>query len=42
MPLVKVAWGKEGMEEYTWELEVEMRKKFPDLFKGNNFEGKIF
>ena len=42
MPLVKVALVKEVLEEYTWELEEKMREEFPNLFRGNNFEGKFF
>ena len=35
LQLVKVAWGKEGMEDYTWELDSDMRKDYPELFLGN-------
>ena len=42
VPLVKVAWVREWMEEYTWELEADMQEEFLNLFRGNNFEGKIF
>ena len=37
VPLVKVAWGRGNMEEYTWELESEMKNEHPDLFTGNEF-----
>ena len=37
MPLVKVAWGRENLEEHTCEHEVEMRKEYPNLFIGNEF-----
>ncbi|XP_020981359.1 uncharacterized protein LOC110272942 [Arachis duranensis] len=32
--LVKVAWSRAGIEEYTWELESEMRKYYRHLFSG--------
>ena len=35
IPLVKVACSRENMEEYTWELESEMKKEYPDLFTSN-------
>ena len=37
VPLVKVAWGRGNMEEYTWELESEMKNEYPELFIGNEF-----
>ena len=37
VPLVKVAWGRGNIEEYTWELESEMKNEYPDLFIGNEF-----
>ena len=37
VPLVKVAQGRGNMEEHTWELESEMRKKYPNLFTSNKF-----
>ena len=40
--LVKVAWAREGVEEYTWELESNMRKDNLELFLGNKFCGQIF
>ena len=30
--LVKVLWQHHGTEEATWELETEMREKYPFLF----------
>ncbi|XP_016165007.1 uncharacterized protein LOC107607589 [Arachis ipaensis] len=33
--LVKVAWSRSGIEEHTWELEIYMRKDYPQLFTGN-------
>ncbi|XP_057479179.1 uncharacterized protein LOC130766528 [Actinidia eriantha] len=32
IPLVKVLWLHHGVEEATWELESEVRAKYPDLF----------
>ncbi|XP_071920658.1 uncharacterized protein [Coffea arabica] len=32
IPLVKVLWRNHGVEEATWEVEEEMRKKYPNLF----------
>ena len=32
IPLVKVWWKNRTKEEATWELESEMRKKYPTLF----------
>ena len=47
IPLVKVLWKHHGLEEATWELESEMKTKYPHLFTGTpknvaNFEDKIF
>lgn len=33
VPLVKVKWQHHGVEEATWELESDMRKKYPHLFE---------
>ena len=33
IPLVKVLWRNSKVEEATWELEVDMRDRFPDLFR---------
>ncbi|XP_071926121.1 uncharacterized protein [Coffea arabica] len=33
IPLVKILWKNHGLEEATWELEEEMQKKYPDLFR---------
>ncbi|XP_027337997.1 uncharacterized protein LOC113851646 [Abrus precatorius] len=30
--LVKVAWGKEGTEGFTWELESDIKREYPKLF----------
>ena len=35
MQLVQVAWGREGVENYTLELELDMKKDYPELFPGN-------
>ncbi|XP_059668813.1 uncharacterized protein LOC132313892 [Cornus florida] len=32
IPLVKVLWRHHGVEKATWELEQEVRSKYPDLF----------
>ena len=43
IPLVKVLWRNHEIEEATWEVEEEIRKKYPDLFpnQGMNFEDEI-
>ena len=33
--LMKVAWGRKGAEDYTWELETDMKKDYPELFPSN-------
>ncbi|KAK6145284.1 hypothetical protein DH2020_022104 [Rehmannia glutinosa] len=33
IPLVKVLWRRQSIEEATWEREDEMRAKYPDLFR---------
>nr|XP_027088632.1 uncharacterized protein LOC113709984 [Coffea arabica] len=32
IPLMKVLWKNHGLEEATWEVEQEIREKYPDLF----------
>ena len=32
IPLVKVLWKHHGVKEATWERELEVREKYPDLF----------
>ena len=32
IPLVEVLWQYHGVEEATWELESEMREKYPFFF----------
>jgi len=32
IPLVKVQWKRHNVEEATWELKEEMKKKYPSLF----------
>ena len=32
IPLVKVLWKHHGVEEATWERELEVREKYPDIF----------
>ena len=34
IPLVGVLWSQHGIQEETWELETEMRSKYPELFTG--------
>ena len=36
IPLVKVWWRNHEIEEASWELENEIRKKYPSLFDENN------
>ncbi|CAL1356561.1 unnamed protein product [Linum trigynum] len=31
-PMVKVVWRNQGIEAATWEIEEDMRKKYPELF----------
>ena len=33
IPLVKVLWRNSKSEEATWELEADMREKYPELFE---------
>ena len=45
IPLVKVLWDHHGVKEATWELESDMRKKYPELFIGLfffKFRGRNF
>ena len=32
IPLVKVLWRNHGLEKATWEVEEEIREKYPELF----------
>ena len=32
IPLVKVLWKNSKSEEATWELEADMKEKYPELF----------
>ena len=32
VPLVKVLWQNRKSEEATWELELDMRSRYPELF----------
>ena len=44
IPLVKVLWRNFSQEEASWELEVEMKKKYPHLFgmyPNSNFEDEV-
>ncbi|XP_062093484.1 uncharacterized protein LOC133799486 [Humulus lupulus] len=40
IPLVKVLWSNNAVEEATWELEGDTREKYPEIF-GLNFEDEI-
>ena len=33
IPIVKIQWGHHNEGDATWELESEMREKFPELFE---------
>ena len=33
MPLVKVLWRNNKVEEATWELEADMWDRYPELFR---------
>jgi hypothetical protein len=33
IPIVRILWRNAQIEEETWEREVEMRKKYPNLFE---------
>jgi hypothetical protein len=33
IPLVKILWQNQGVEEASWELEQEMRDQYPHLFE---------
>ncbi|XP_062086106.1 uncharacterized protein LOC133792207 [Humulus lupulus] len=33
IPLVKVLWSNIAVEEATWELEDDMREKYPEMFE---------
>ena len=34
IPLVRILWSQHGIQEETWEIEAEMRSKYPKLFTG--------
>ena len=41
--LVKVLWQHHGVEEATWEPELEIQEKYPHLFvTRGNFRGRNF
>ena len=42
VPLVKVHWQHQGMEEATWEPESTVRVQCPQLFGSGNFEDEIY
>ena len=37
VPLVKIAWGRGGIEDYTWELESEMKREYFEIFSSTKF-----
>ena len=44
IPLVKVLWRNFSQEEVSWELEAEIKKKYPHLFgmyPNSNFEDEV-
>ena len=45
IPLVKVRWANHSIEEATWEREIEIKKKYSQLFEEQgevlNFEDEI-
>ena len=43
IPLVKVLWRSQEVEEETWEPEEEVRRNYPQLFQGTlGFEDETF
>jgi len=38
IPIVKVLWRSTQIKEETWERDIEMRKKYPKLFKQPGME----
>ena len=38
IPLVKLMWHRQGVEEATWESEDYIRQQYPNLFNGKIFE----
>ncbi|XP_027127777.1 uncharacterized protein [Coffea arabica] len=42
IPLVKVLWRNHGLEEATWDVEEEIRGKYPDLFPNQGLLSKEF
>ena len=34
IPIVKVMWQNNDVEKVSWELEQEMRNRYPHLFEG--------
>ncbi|XP_027171554.1 uncharacterized protein LOC113771136 [Coffea eugenioides] len=41
IPLVKVLWRNHEIEEATWEVEEEIRKKYPDLFLNQGIQASF-
>ena len=40
VPLVKVLWSSQGVEEATWEHEDEMQRRFPQLFPADDGDSR--
>ena len=38
IPYVKIRWSNHSEREATWELEIEMKIKYPQLFKNSGME----
>jgi hypothetical protein len=41
IPLVKVIWRNHGIEEASWEVEQEMKNRYPYLFEDGFKKGKM-
>ena len=39
---VRALWTNQSKREATWELEEQMRKKYPDLYEINEFHAVFF
>ncbi|CAN4091553.1 unnamed protein product [Withania somnifera] len=42
IPIVKVRWSHRSIEEATWEIKSEMRKRYPQLFEASGIPFSIF
>nr|XP_027071915.1 uncharacterized protein LOC113696733 [Coffea arabica] len=41
IPLVKILWKNHGVEEATWEMEDDMKKKYPELFNNSDHHSTV-